>query len=48
MARGTVVVRLPILLKQRVDEIAGMERRNKQEVLCILVEEAIAMREAKV
>ena len=44
MARGTVVVRLPIPLKQRVDEIANSERRNKQEALCILIEEAIAAR----
>ena len=45
MAQATTFVRLPISLKERVDAIADSERRTKLEALCILVEEAIAMRE---
>ena len=45
MAQATTFVRLPVSLKERVDAIADSERRTKLEALCILVEEAIAMRE---
>ena len=48
MVEATVMVRVRVSLKQRIAAIADVERRSNLEVLSILVEEAIAMREAKI
>ncbi len=44
MAEPTVMVRLYESLNERIDKIASAERRKKQDVLAMLVEEAIANR----